>query len=90
MTNVTNIQESYKDVIAALRQERDELRVRIHLANMEIHDEWEQIERKWEHLQSKGHDLSEATGKSAHEIGEAFSILGGELKEAYRRLKRAL
>lgn len=44
MSNVTNIQYSYKDVIRRLKQERDELRVAVHQAGMEVHDEWQQVE----------------------------------------------
>ena len=89
MTN-NKIKDSYQSVIDSLKQERDELNVKMHLAGMEVRDEWNDVEKKWEHLQSKGHQLGKATGESAHEIGEVFTKLGDELKETYKRLKRAL
>lgn len=85
-----NLKEKYQSVIDSLREERDELNVKMHLAGMEVRDEWHEVEKKWEHLQSKGKHLSKATGESAHEIGESFSVLGHELKETYQRLKRSL
>lgn len=90
MINTKDIQGSYQDLINSIKEERDELRVKIHLAGMEVRDEWEEVERKWEHLQARAHDLNKAGGKSAHEVGEAFATLGNELKETYRRLRRAL
>lgn len=90
MTTKDNIKDTYKSVIDSLKEERDELNLKMHLAGMEVREEWEDVEKKWEHLQSKGRQLGKATGESTHELGKAFSILGDELKETYRRLKRAL
>jgi hypothetical protein len=90
MTSKDNIKNTYKSIIGTLKEERDELNVKMHLAGMEVRDEWHDVEKKWEHLQSKGHQLSKATGESAHELGDAFAILGDELKETYRRLKKKL
>ena len=90
MSTKESIKDTYNSVIESLKEDRDELNVKMHLAAMDVRDEWQEIEKKWEHLQSKGHQLGKATGESAHELGEAFSLLGEELKETYRRLKRAL
>jgi hypothetical protein len=90
MTTSDNIQNTYKSVIDTLKAERDELNVKIHLASMEVRDEWVEIEKTWDHAQSKAHQLGKASGQSAHQLGEAFSILGDELAEAYRRLKKTL
>lgn len=90
MTVRSNIKDSYRSAVEGLKQERDELNVKMHLAEMEVRDEWQEVEKKWEHFQTKAHELGKASGESAHELGEAFAILGEELKETYRRLKRAL
>ena len=88
MTTKDTIKDNYTSVIESLKKERDELNLKVHLAAMEVRDEWDSVEEKWEHLQSKGHQLSKVTDKSAHELGEAFSILGEELKETYRRFRQ--
>ncbi|MFT6407930.1 MAG: vacuolar-type H+-ATPase subunit D/Vma8 [Arenicella sp.] len=90
MNTSNDIQNTYKSVIDALKNERDELNVKMHLASMEVRDEWAEVEKRWQHAQSKAHQLSKASGQSAHELGEAFSILGDELKETYRRIRRTL
>ncbi|MFT5573820.1 MAG: hypothetical protein ACI9FR_002756, partial [Cryomorphaceae bacterium] len=38
----------------------------------------------------KSKQLEKEAGHSAHEVGEAFAILGNELKESYRRLRQSL
>ena len=35
-----------------LRKERDELGVKVHLAGMEVRDEWQELEEKWEQFSS--------------------------------------
>lgn len=90
MSTKDTLKENYTSVIESLKKERDELNLKMHLAAMEVRDEWDSVEEKWQHFQSKGHQLSQATGESAHELGEAFSILGDELKETYRRLKNSV
>jgi hypothetical protein len=44
-----DIQSNYKSAIDNLKKERDELNVKMHLASMEVRDEWEEIEKKWQH-----------------------------------------
>ncbi|RBP52864.1 hypothetical protein [Arenicella xantha] len=90
MKTTADVKDKYQSLISTLKRERDELNVKVHLASMEVRDEWKGVEEKWEHLQSKGRQLGQATDESAHELGDAVSILGSELKETYKRLKRAL
>lgn len=90
MITVQDIQEDYKTLIETIRQQRDELKVKIHLANMEIRNEWEELEKKWQHLESKGKQLKREFGHSAHDIGDAAALLGGELKAGYKRIRQLL
>ena len=82
----TSIYEDYKTMIYFLERKRDEVRVRIHLASMEVTEEWEVVEKKWEHMRAKGEKLKNASGESAKDIGEAVNALGREIGESYKRL----
>ena len=78
------------DVMAELRQQRDELRVRMHLAKAEAKQEWEELEKKWQHFESRvGHTAEEAKA-SGRNVGVALEHLGEELATAYRRIKKSL
>lgn len=90
MNTKSNIKETYTALIESVKKERDELNLKIHLAEMEVRDEWELVEKKWQLLQSKGHQLSKATSESSHELGDAFTILGDQIKATYNRLKQAV
>lgn len=90
MTTTETAQKKYHEIIETLRTQRDDLKVKIHLANMEVRDEWEEVEDKWEHLKSREAQIGKEVGKSAHEVGEAISLLGQEIKEGYKRIRNAL
>jgi chromosome segregation ATPase len=76
--------------IAEIRQQRDELRVRLHLAKAEVRDEWEDLEKQWEHLQGRlgvaGKQASEAAGN----VGAALGLAVEEIRKGYRRIRSSL
>jgi hypothetical protein len=65
---------------AALRElatVRDEIRVRIHLASMEVKDAWAQLEPRLQHIEARLHDVGSA---AAGDIGDALQKLGAQFK----------
>lgn len=72
------------ELIAELKQKRDELRVQMHLASREARDEWEEWERKMEGF--KANARLDETGEG---IGKAFGQLGNELRTGYKRIVNA-
>lgn len=71
-----------------LEQERDELRVKAHLAKMDAKDEWGGMEGKWETFKEKfaeidfddvTDDVAEAAGRLAEELREGYDKLKGKM-----------
>ena len=73
------------DILADLRQRRDELRLQLHLASKEARDEWQELEEKMEDFSAKAR--IDETGES---VGKALGELGKELKLGYGRIKKAI
>ena len=48
---MSDAREWIDELIDELQEERDKLRVRVHLAKMEASEEWEELEEKFEQLQ---------------------------------------
>lgn len=71
-----------------LRQERDELRVKVHLARMEANEEWQEIEQKLTKLESKAKELGGATAEAGKDIGAAAKLLGEEIRDGFKKLAR--
>lgn len=90
MNTVEDIREEYNQLLNTLRQQRDELNVKVHLAGMEVRDEWEVLEKKWEHMKAKSKQVQEVTGDSAHDVHEVALELGHEIKKGYQRLRDIL
>jgi hypothetical protein len=75
----------FDEILEDLKQRRDELRVRMHLASRELQDEWDELEKKMT-------DFSRRAGlrETGDGVGKALGSLGNELKAGYQRIHRAL
>lgn len=73
------------DLLSELKQKRDELRVRMHLASKEVQQEWEELEKKMEKFAAEAR--LKQTGKG---IGSALGQLGNEIRQGYRNIRDAL
>lgn len=74
-----NASQDLQTLITQLKQERGELRVRIHLARCGIREEWEKSEAKWRRLHATG----SASRDNARQLAQ-------ELKDSYVRIYRGL
>jgi BMFP domain-containing protein YqiC len=79
-----------RHVMDTLRRERDEIRLQLHLGKAELKEEWEALEHKWEHLESRMAGAADEARETSREVGAAFGVLAEELGEAYRRIKARL
>lgn len=77
------------EVIAELKQKRDELRVQFNLGSRalrdEIREEWEELEEDWKKFSTKA-ELQ----KAREEVSEEFDELAGKLKQGWNRLREKL
>ena len=64
----------FDEILKDLKQRRDELRVRMHLASRELQHEWEELETKM-------NDFSRRAGlrETGDGVGKALGSLGKEL-----------
>jgi hypothetical protein len=82
--------EDLAQIAAKLKEERDELRVRMHLASMEIKDEWEELEKKWQHLEPKLAEAKDEVVETSRAVGAGLEVIAEELGAAYRRIRERL
>jgi len=82
--------EDLAAALAKLRTERDELRLKMHLARAEVRDEWEKVESKWAHLEHKAPDVASTAGAATRDVASAAKLLGEEIRHAYQRIRDAL
>jgi chromosome segregation ATPase len=77
-------------ITEALTRQRDQLRVKLHLARADARDEWGRTEKKWEHLKGRLSTLQETAEEISGDIGHAFKQLASEIEEGYERIRKLL
>jgi len=75
--------------LADLKRERDELRVRAHLAKMEASDEWKEIEAKLARMEAHAKELAEEVGHSVREsAAHAAMALGEDIRAGLEKFSK--
>lgn len=83
---------NFDELMAELRQKRDELRLQIHLASKDVKDEWNELEEKLDDFSGKAKQFAEDAKlkETGDELGDALGKLGDELRLGYQRIRDAL
>jgi len=76
------------DIIEGLEPQRDEIRVKLHLAKAEARDEWEDMEKKWEQLTAKAGVLGHEAGAASKDGFEATKLVAEEIKHGDERIRK--
>ena len=87
---MTNSIHDFNAMIEGLKQQRDTVRVQLHLAKAEVRQEWEELEKKWEHLHAKANSVGRETQEASRDVFAASKLLGEELKRGYERIRKRL
>lgn len=85
-----NIKKEFDELIDALKQQRDEIEVQIHLASMDAKQEWQNSEVKWGELIDTLGTITDDTKETSADLIHATKIIGDELKETYNRISDRL
>lgn len=83
-------QDNLDALIAELRQQRDELKLQMHLAKADARDEWEKLEKKWREVEVKLDKAGAEAKASAGDVGHAVEQVAREISRAYDRIRKAL
>jgi len=77
------------DKIGQLKQLRDELRLKAHLAKAEVKDEWEKAEAKWHQLRQELPRLDDAKDDAIDTLTGSAKRLASEIRQVYMRIRSA-
>ena len=87
MTSPRKGSEKLDETLEKLRQQRDELKVKIHLANMEVRDEWQELEVLWQKMMAKANQLKNEVKPVASDIHTTLGLLADEIAEGYKKIR---
>jgi len=83
---MTDLGNRIDEMLEELKQERDELKLKLHLAKLEANDEWVKLEKKLVKLEAKTKELQEATIEASGDVGAAAKLLGREIREGLKKV----
>jgi chaperonin cofactor prefoldin len=73
------IRRQIEVILSELQTIRDEIRVRIHLAGMELKDSWKDVESRIEELEQQRPEATQKVRDVAAELRDAFRSLRDKL-----------
>jgi len=82
--------KSWRERLADLERERDELRLKLHLAKADAKDEWARLEGKMDELRARARVAKGEASDAAEDIGDAARVLWDEIKEGFGRVRRSM
>jgi len=82
--------EQLTKMVDDLKRQRDEIKLKLHLAKADARDEWSKLEVKLEQMKTKMDSFRQEAGTTAGEVGKALELAAAELKKGYERIKKLL
>ena len=80
----------FDNLLEKLKVERDELKLKLHLASMEAKEEFEEADKHWDTLKNKAAEIADDSKETSEEFIAKAKIVGEELKDAYSRISKRL
>ena len=86
------------EIFSFIKQQRDELKLKMHLAEKDAQDEFAKLEEKWKEIEQHTEPLKGAVTEAAGAAGEQAKKVAGaagevaarELKDGYEKLRKLL
>lgn len=77
-------------LVESLKQERDELKLKMHLASMDAKSEYERLSGKCDELTEQCEPIKDAVEESAENLFAALGLVADELKVGFQRVRKAI
>jgi chromosome segregation ATPase len=87
---VSETKSSLEQLISILKQERDELKLKMHLAEMDAKDEYERLSGNFDELTNQFEPLNSAVEESADNVFAALKLAAEEMKNGFHRIRKSM
>lgn len=81
------MKEQMDATLETLAQQRDELKLKLHLLSMDARDEWEANEKLWQELQNTAEDIRNSASDTLDDVWVRFNTFSLELSEKYAKMQ---
>lgn len=86
----TRISDEARFLYDKLKQERDELKLKVHLGKAELSEQWDAAEEQWERLKSKSATIGKSVDAAGEDLEDSLKTLGSDLKKAYKKIRAGI
>lgn len=87
---MSDTKDKIEATISALKQQRDELGVQIHLGAAEAKEEYDEAMQKLDKMSDDFTPVKDAAEESAENVLASLQLVGEELKTSFDRIKKSL
>ena len=87
---MTAMRDTMREMLEKLEQERDELRVRLHLGKAEAKEEWDKLDGRIAELRGRLDRAGDEAGEVMEDVGAAAKLLGDEIRLGFDRVRKML
>ena len=84
------MKQEFDALLEKLKTERDEMQLKMHLASMEVKEEFSEAEKQWEYVKQKASEIADDSVETTDDLIAAAKIVGEELKDAYQRIAKRI
>jgi len=85
-----DIKEEFNIMANRVRTERDNIKLKIHLASMDAKEEFQYAEKKWNQFKENAEKITDDAIDTSEEYIFKAKIIGEELKDTYKRISKKL
>ena len=78
------------ELIASLKQQRDELGLQIHLGKAEAKEEWDKVTTKLDQLLGDYEPLKNALGETTDNVVAGMKLVSEEIWAGFQRIRKSL
>lgn len=79
-----------EEALSAVKQQRDELKLKMHLAQMEAKEEYDRLSGQVEELAKQYEPVQDAVEEAAGSVFSALLLAADEMKAGFHRVRKAL
>jgi len=79
-----------EELISTLKQQKDELEVKMHLASEEGKAEWNKVTDKFQKFLDDSEPVKKAMGESTEQVAASLKLVGEELLKSFKRIRDSL
>jgi predicted nuclease with TOPRIM domain len=87
---MTAMKDKLQEMLEKLEQERDELRLRLHLGKAEVKEEWDKLDGRIAELRGRLDRAGDEAGEVMEDVAAAARLLGDEIRLGFDRVRKTL